>query len=787
MLRNYIVVAWRNLLRYKLYSLINVVGLAVGMTCCILMLLWVQDELSFDLFHEKADRIYRIVTENQARTAFPLGPQLQKDFPEIEQVVRLSDQWERLVRRGDRQFLERGFVYADPEIFRVFSFPFIKGDPHSALREPLSMIISEEIAAKYFGDADPIGQILTVENEYDYTVNGVMKKIPQHSHVHFDFLVTLVGAEEVLWDSFLSHWGSYNAYTYVLLTPGSDIRALGEKYSQAIVQPIKEKNPELGLPKLQLQPLPDIHLHSADLQLDIEPQGDIVFVYVFSAIAAFILLIACINFMNLSTARSAHRAREVGMRKVVGAFRSQLIRQFMGEAFFLAFLAFLFSMVMVEFALPVFNTFVEKELEIGYTGSIGLSFLGITLLVGIIAGSYPAFLLTAFDPVDVLKGVSRTGVRSVFIRRCLVVFQFALSIALIIGTAIVYSQLDFIHHKKLGFDKEHVLVAALPGGMGMGRTFELVHSELSQHPGIVNDSAASDVPPDRYFNTWTFKPQDGEGKDTWVIIISANYGLLETLDIELVAGRSFSREIAADSTEALILNETAVREIGWETAEMAIGREGELNGPKTIIGVVRDFHMESLHSSIRPMAFRLRPISAWLGVVRIRAGQIAETVGFLEGVWHQHAPKEIFNYRFVDEELNELYRTEEKLGQISRVFASLAIFVSCLGLFGLTSFTAEQRTKEIGIRKVLGASVSNIVGLLSKEMSWLVIAANAFAWPAVYFFTDRWLQNFAYRIELSPGVFLLGGVLALCVVLFTASTQALKIALSNPVEVLRYE
>ena len=783
MLGNYLKVAVRHLLRHRLYSLINIAGLAVGMAACILILLLVRDELSYDRHHEKADQIYRVLQGRSARTSYPPGAILRDAVPEVVEMVRLC-KWGRLVSYSEKRFEEQDFIYADPNVFAVFTFPLLKGDPQTALAEPFSIVITEEMARKYFGDEDPVGKVLRTDNKHDYTVTGVLEKMPRASHFTFDFLATFVGAEKVFYENMLTHWGVSNFYTYLVLHESSSIPALEEKMSALIAPVIEEKHPELTPPHLVLQPLLDTHLHSANLWGDIEVQGNITWVYVFSAIAAVILLIACINFTNLSTARSVERMREVGMRKVVGACRRHLVGQFMGESVFLTFIALLIGLALVELFLPFFNTLVDKKLGLfaGESRGVLWGLVGIALCVGIAAGSYPALYLSAFRPVEVLEGKVRSGRGGLLFRRGLVLLQFAISIALIAGTGVVYRQMEFMRHKDLGFDKEHVAVVEMSGG-----DIELFKAEVAQHPGIVSLAGASDVPPDSYFRSAPIIPEGASERTKWARLIVVDYDLIETLGLALVAGRAFSSAFGTDEEEGLILTEAAVAALGWESPEAALGKRCQIDGERTVVGVLKDFHFESLHAPVSPMAFEVRPSSTWLLVVRMRGDRIPETLDFLKGKWAAQFPDWPFDYWFVDQSFDRAYRAEERTGRVAGGAALLTIFVACLGLFGLASFTAEQRTKEIGIRKVLGASVPGIVALLSKEVSWLVIGANAVAWPVAYLAMDRWLQEFAYRIDPGVEIFALGGLLALAIAWLTVGWQAVRAALTNPVEALRYE
>ncbi|MBI2506012.1 MAG: ABC transporter permease [Candidatus Latescibacteria bacterium] len=789
MLRNYLTIAWRNLVRHKLYSLINVLGLATGMAACLLIVLFVQDELRYDQFHEQAPHIYRVLQGGSARTSYPVGEVVRDQTPEVEEMVRISTKWQRLVSYGEKRFEEVNFLYADPSFFSVFSFPLVKGDAKTALVRPFSIVITREMAQKYCGDEDPVGKVLRIDHERDYTITGVLEPLPRQSHFTFDFLATFVGSEAVFYEDMLEHWGVSNFYTYLRLREGSNLSGLEKKMTALIAPLIRAKHPELTPSILLLQPLKDIHLHSAHLWGDIEPQGNITYVYVFSAIAVFILLIACINFTNLATARAVERMREVGVRKVAGARRQQLMGQFIGESILLALTALLVALALIEVGLPAFNVLLGKRLSLaGEAGWGTLSGLvAMVLGVGLAAGSYPAIYLSALQPVEVLKGKARTGKDGVLFRRVLVVVQFSISITLIVGVGIIYSQMEYMRNKDLGFDKEHLAVVEIPGNKDNRQSFEVIKAQVLQYPGIMSVSASSDVPPDSYFRSAPVFPNETPERTRWARIISANYGLLETLSLGLVAGRSFSPDFRTDEKETLILSESAVAALGWASPEEALGQRCEIDGTRTVVGVVRDFHFESLHARIEPVVFELDPGSAWLLVVRIRGGQIPETLDFLKEKWGALFPEWPFEYRFVDQSFDQEYRAEARTERIAVIAALLTLSIACLGVFGLTAFTASRRTKEIGIRKVLGASVTSIVVLMSREFTWLVLIANLVAWPLAYLVMGRWLQNFAYQIELGPEVFVLGGVLALAIAWLTVSYQAIRAARANPVEALRYE
>ncbi|MGH7495165.1 MAG: ABC transporter permease [bacterium] len=800
LLENYLKIAARNLLKNKAYTLINVIGLAVGMASSFLILLFIQDELGYDRHHENAKNIYRFVTlnKNSPASSYALSPadraaRLVEDLPGVTSGTRIKPS-SGLISFQDKRFNEDRFFFADSTFFEVFTFRFKRGSPHTALALPHSVVITEAMAFKYFGAADPIGAVLTLDDSILFKVTGVLYDVPLNSHFKFDFLASLITVEETV----------YSVLTYLLLDRNASplecekrVPGLLEKYSKDYVYSDEFLH--------RLQPLTGIHFHS-HLQWEIEPSGEIAYIYIFSTIAAFVLLLACINFVNLATAQAAQRAKEVGMRKVVGADRRQLFLQFMGEALFIAFLALGFSLVMVECALPWFNTLVSKNLVLRYGDNL-LLLTGITLLVGLISGSYPAFFLSRFEPALVLKGKFNSGRGGQTLKRGLVVIQFMVSIILITGTTIVFRQLEFVRDMHLGFNKEHVVVITIRD-KEVQRKYQVFKNELRHYPGVLTAAASSTVPGRvteasipriRYSLPGT--EAESSINERMVNTLFVDYNFIETMEIELAAGRNFLTSFPTDVTSALILNETAARLFGWESPGQALGKEMQYwqRGYKAAVvtGVTRDFNYASLHSSTDPLIIRLLdpnertyPMQVHApGVVsaRIRAHGIFDTMEFIKSRWKEIDPRYPFEYFFLDENFDQLYRAEQRLGKIFGYFSLLAAFIACLGMLGLASFTAEQRTKEVGMRKVLGASVFQILVLLSKDFAKLVVAAAALAVPAAYFAMNRWLQNFAYRVEIDSWIFVLAGFTALLIALLTVSYHAFKVALTNPVEVLQYE
>jgi putative ABC transport system permease protein len=786
MFKNYLKIAFRSLKKHRGYSSINIVGLAIGMAACLLLFLWIQNELSYDRYHEKAGRIFRVFQQDEvegrvdrfAWTPAPLGPALVNEFPDIEKAVRFGRN-RFLISYENKRFYEDVF-FADPEVFDVFTFPLIKGDPKTVLKEPRSIIISEEIKEKYFAEEDPIGKIINLDEFGDFKITGVLKNIPPNSHFRFDFLG--------FFKDYAAHnfgqWGISNYWTYVLTSKNFNQDKFKEKLPEFVEKyrgkEVRDKY-KLTYP---LQPLTSIHLHS-DLRGEIEPNSDIETIYIFSAVALFILLIACLNYINLSTARYASRAREVGLRKVIGASRRQLINQFLGESLLFSFIGLLLAVALAELFLPLFNSLSGKRLTIDYLDNFILlpGLVIIVLFVGLTAGSLPALYLSALQPAKTLKGMLKAGSRVSWLRRSLVLSQFAISIIFVFCTITISNQLSYIRNKKLGFNKEHVINIPIYDKDALQR-YETIKNEFLKNPRILGVSASSFFPGkvSWYQDYWYEGMSDRE--NPMICWIPVDHDFLPTFGIELVSGRNFSRDFPSDVKGAYILNESAVKEIGWDSP---LGKQLKIVEKGTVVGVVKDFHFKSLHQQIEPLALYLCPEYFEYLSVRIRPGVIPQTLAFLKDKWQELVPNQLFQYSFLDEDFDRLYKAEMRLEKIFGIVTSLAVFIACLGLFGLAAFTAEQRTKEIGVRKVLGASVTGIFILLSKEFTRWVLVANVIAWPLAYYAMSRWLQNFAYRTSIELWIFLLAAAVAFVVALLTVSYQAVRAALANPVESLRYE
>ena len=800
MIKNWLKIALRNMRRHKLYSIINLFGLAVGMACFLLIALHIAAELSYDKFHLKAGQIYRVTyeinlldsTSHTAQTPAPLGPAMIRDYPEVENATRFFILKDTLVTRKEKRFYEN-ILFGDRNFFDVFTFPLLKGNPDTALVEPNSMVLTETMAEKYFGNEDPLDKVLILNGNRDFRVTGILKDIPRNSHFHFDFLVPFAAGFRN--KKMMGYWGNIFCYNYLLLEEDASPVELENKLPDFAMKYIGGNFKDFFGDKLDqvpsmyifhLQPIEKIHLYS-HLDSEIEPNSSGAYIYIFSAIAFFILLIACINFMNLSTARSSVRAKEIGMRKVIGARRGELIKQFLGESLFLSFLSLILAVVLIKFFLPFFNSLSGKELSLSLVGH-GTFFavlIGTFVFVGILAGSYPAFLLSAFIPVEVLKGKKGSKIPVPLIRTGLVILQFTISIILIVGTIIIHNQMSYLRNKNLGFDKEHLITIA-DQNRRLWRKYEAFKGELMKDPDILAVSGSSGLP-SGIFSKSTIVPENVPSYESALMpIMSVDYDFIKTYGIELVSGRNFAKEFSTDLGGAYIINEAAEERFGWDSPlGKTLTDTGGIKGK--VIGVVRNFHFNSLHHGIEPLALFINPKSFRYYTLRIRSQNIPRSIAHLEETWKKFAPNRPFTYAFLDDQINRFYQSEQRLNQIFLYFSVLAIFIACLGLFGLTSFTAEQRTKEIAIRKVMGASVPSLINLVSREFIKWIIAANILAWPLSYFALNRWLQNFAYRTGIGFGIFLLAAILSFVIALLTVSYQSLKAAVSNPVDSLRYE
>lgn len=807
MLKNYFKIAYRNLLKKKVYSFINIVGLGIGMACCVLIFMFVQDELSYDNYHEKGDRIYRVthgsgspegVTEGAEAQPFwvwgnaPVGPAMQEYFPEIDKIVQFSGRSDLLLSYGETTQQEDGVFFMDSTVFDVFSWKMLQGDPKTALVAPFSIVLTESTAKRYFGEEDAMGKTLKGSkssgraNAGDYTVTGVMADVPENSHFKFNALLSLETFRQSNPEVF-DNWGYVDFYTYFLVNEGFDQQA----FEQKIPRFLDERNPDRESKyTLHVEALKDVYLRTT---ADRQPgeTGSLANIYVFSIIGLFILGIAVINFMNLSTARSMERAKEVGIRKSIGADKSSLIFQFLGESLIIVLLSGIVAIIFVASSLPLMNNLTGKVLEISHiiNWQIVPFFFGIVVVVGLLAGSYPALVLSSFRPVMILKGINKSDVRGVNLRKGLVVFQFSLSIALIAGTIIVYSQMSHILDKEMGFDKERMLVLDYNYDEDVNTASSALKTEMENLPSVTSAAFSRSVPGSYFPNAGTgIEGPEGEMKYEGQPIFQVGIDFINHYDLELIAGRSYSRDYPSDSSSALVINEAAARQYGYANPADAVGKKFEQWGRAgEVIGVVKDFNYISLHRAVEPLTLPFDAYSSRYMSLKVKGEDLPQTIAEVEQVWKQLAPHRPFIYSFLDDDFNKQYESDFRFRQIFTTFSVLAILIACLGLLGLATYTAEQRTKEIGIRKVLGANVGNIVGLLSKDFIKLVLIAIVLATPVAWFAMNKWLEGFAYQVAIHWWIFLISGLLAVIVALITISFQSVKAAMMNPVKSLKSE
>ncbi len=796
MLYNYLKTALRSLWKSKAFSAINVTGLAVGLAACLLIMLYVWNELRYDRFHAKAGRIVRVTMEysldgevgKAQQTGTKVAYNFSRDFPEVEKAVKVINN-KTVVKAGDKLFEETNFYYADSTFFQIFSFGLLRGNPDKVLEAPDQVVLTEATARRYFGDADPVGKTFRINDHKDVTVTGVVANPPAYSQMKFDAVAsfsTLEGIHRKI------QWWSANYTTYLLLRNPTAIKTLQTK----IPGYMKAQVGETGMTgsnyvTFNLEPLTDVHLRS-ELP-GFEPNADITYVYIFSVIALLILTIACVNYMNLATARATERAKEVGVRKVMGALRGQLFGQFIGESVILTAVALLLSLALVPLLLPAFNRLADRQLVFNPFDSPGtlLALLGLGVLVSLAAGSYPAAILARYQPVRVLKGNFSTSGSGVAVRKALIVLQFVISTFLIVATLAVQNQLNFIQTKKLGYDKEHVLV--MPADGKIAAVFSTFKNELKSNPNVRHVTMGYDNPTAIGGSYSLSIPQMPEGQSKMVTAVPVEKDYLKTFGMQLVAGTDFTEADVQESLKpeeearfAYILNESAVKELGW-TPQEAIGRKVRLNVDGVVRGVVRDFHFASMRKEIGPLVIFMEKVYNGDLMVKLSGNDLPGTLGFIESKWKALAPHRPFTYQFLDDAFNSLYGAEQRVGKVFGVFAFLAIFLACLGLFGLAAFTTAQRTKEIGIRKVLGASVGSIVTLLSKDFLKLVGIAFLVAAPLAWYAMHKWLEGFVYRVDLAWWLFAGAGGLAGLIALLTVSFQSIKAALMDPVKSLRSE
>jgi putative ABC transport system permease protein len=790
MLKNYLKVAFRNIKRNKIFSFINISGLAIGMACCLLLMLFIRYELSFDRYHKNAKNIYRAAIKHsnslmgtQMMNVTPgiLAPFLREECPEVVTATKIQRRVSMIQRRGsmiqykDKQFDDDRFFFADSEFLEVFTFPLIKGNKKTALKDPYSVLLTQDTAEKYFGDENPLGKVLFIDNKHEYTVKGVLQNVPRNSHFTFDILASMVTLESLRGQKHLFGWNNYK--TYFILQKGADTDELLKKMQQ-IIDRTEMKD------KFILQPLTDIHIYG-NYNFELESNGDIRYIYLLSATTFLLMLIACFNFINLSTSRSVHRAKEVGMRKVIGATRVQLIKQLLGESLVISIIAFLISLALVKLLLPWFSGYMDRELRFMFFTDIPLllALIALVFIVGLIAGSYPALFLSRFRPITVFTGILKSGSKgTALFRNSLVVVQLVITFSLITCTYVILGQLRYIHKKDLGFEKTHIVTAFIRDP-NLQNNVESFMTELRSHPQIVDITLSNQLPflimnanPDTRWEGM----EANKGQQVFEIHVDNNF--IDFYDLKVMQGRKFSKEFRKDAEEACILNQTAARMTGWDDPLNKRYNEG------TVIGVIKDFHFAPLNVEIAPLCLRLnRDPGEWLSI-KVPSQDIPGALAVIKRIWEKYSMVYPFVYSFLDERIDRLYRAQQKLGQSITYFSAILIFVACLGLIGLASYTTEQKTKEIGIRKVLGASAGRILSLLWKQyVRWLILA-SLIAWPVAFYMMQKWLQNnFVYRTKIGIITFIFSAAVAFAITLISVGFQTIKAATANPVDSLRYE
>jgi putative ABC transport system permease protein len=801
MIKNLIKTAFRSLLKNKGFTILNALGLSVGLATCLLIIFYVVDEVSYDRYNTKADRIYRVTIEarlngnagSYATSEAPMKDALKSNFPQIEKIARLipasnlfiSPQ-KYYVRKGAENILEKNIVFSESGLFDVFTLPMIDGSPSTALNEPHSAVITESTAKKYFNKTDVVGQTLTLNDTSTYKITGVIKDIPAQSHFNYGIFLSF----STLPESRVNSWGFAGLHNYLLLKPGTNVKKLESEITKIDIK--NSFSPSTwgsngNYLRITLKPLLDIHLKSESIG-ELSQSGNMQYVYIFSVIAIFILLIACVNFMNLSTARSSNRAREVGVRKVLGSPRKYLMAQFLTESLLITFVSTVIALFLAWALMPLFNQMSGKDLSLTTQSLTWLlpSLLVIVLFIGFLAGAYPAFYLSAFRPIDVLKGKISTGFKGGALRSFLVVFQFSISIFLIIGTLVIYNQLNYIHSKSLGFDRSQVLV--IKNANVLGNRAKILKQQLKQLPGVVNATMSSYQPTgDERLKTGLFPDKIIDiKKDVLSEFWSIDEDYMSTMGIRLVDGRNFSKQMATDSA-AIIVNEAFVKKFGFkDPLNKTVYRDSYGIQPFHIVGVVKDFNFESLKDKISPLALVYAPDNGAINV-KIHTADLTALMSEIENKWKELSPNQQFTYSFMDQDFDATYRAEQRIGTIFISFSTLAIVIACLGLFGLAAYAAEQRNKEIGIRKVLGANISTIVGMLSMDFIRLVLISILIATPLAWLVMQKWLQDFAYRTTIQWYTLAIAGATAIIIAFITISFQSIKAAIANPVDSLRSE
>lgn len=803
---NYIKSAYRNFTRNKFYTLINILGLSVGLAAFIFILFYLKDEVGYDKHNVKYQQIHRLDSEFNinnkvdkfAIVPVPMGPAFKLEFPEVEEFVRLYGAGNSLIKFGDKEYYEEDFYFTDSTIFDVFTIPFIAGGPDRALTEPYTIVLTEKIAKKYFGDEDPLGKMIETGAGNSYSVTAVIEDLPINSHLRYDALLSgATIAERQGVDNFNSmepvRFWNIGVYTYILLNKNADIQAIYDKFPDFYDKYMRPIGDQINASySLITTPLADTHYRSG-LSAN-RPTGNRAYIFIFSSIAIFILLIAAINYMNMATARSTNRAREVGMRKVSGAYRSQLIRQFIGESLLLVFIAMLIAIFAVYLLFPDFNNLVGKSMSFTSTPIIFVLIFIVTLLIGLLSGSYPAFYLSSFKPVSVLKGkVTPSGRRSGLFRKVLVVVQFFIAIVIIITTMSVSDQLRFLKKKDLGFDKQNLVVMQLQDSAFRSKV-ETFKAELLQNPNITGVTNSTGVPGNITWIQVINVEKDSLMVESSLILAMVDYDYIDVLGMEIVNGRNFDINMSTDDTGAVIINETAMKSLGWEgnpigkRIDYGIDLDGNVARPMKVIGVVKDFHFRSLHNPVEPLMLFITPAPRYLVSARIKGDNTREALEFIEEKWNDFGAKRPFDFEFLDESMDEMYQAEVKISRIMGIATVLTIFIALLGLLGLSSYIAERKTKQIGIRKILGASIGSILRMMYREFTWLILIAFVLSIPISYWRIDIWLKdNFVYYTDIHWYTFMFAGLIAFCIGIITISYHILKAASENPVNAVKYE
>ena len=797
MLKNYITIALRNLLRQKGFAIINILGLTIGLTVSALIILYIVHELGYDRFHENSDRIYRVAIHgeisgqelNVAVSSPPFGPALVNDYPEVVDYTRVNPPQNTLFSFGEESYYEDDILFADSSFFKLFTIPLLFGDLETALDVPRSIVLTKSVAAKYFGEEYPVGKVLRYNDQTDLTVTGVCEDYPDNSHFTFQALISYSTLIEFRGERWMNTWGNFGMYNYIMLDDQASLESLRAKMPDFLIKYMDDEIQEADITfEVDLQPITSIHLHS-DLMAEIGNNSDISYIYILTAITIFILILASINFMNLSTAKSANRAREVGIRKVVGSTRQNLVRQFIGESVIISLISLFITFFLIELILPAFNDITGKDLDMQYIldWQLTLGFIFLAVVVGIFAGSYPAFYLSAFNPIRVLQGRLKAGTSNSLLRNILVFIQFTVSIALIIGTVVIYRQLTFMREKDLGFEPGHVIIISLRNQETRSKG-QVIKEKFLTYPNVLSASLTSGLPAGQLSGSGYF-PEGYGDKDPWLIYgFSVDQDLVEkTLKMKIIDGRNFSTEFSTDSS-AVLINEVLLKRLAWEDPiGKIIHSDRTPPTPLRIIGVIRDFHIQSLHQQINPIMLRFLGGQPNYLIIKLLSDTTPLTLLALENAWGEINPDIPFDYQYLDERIDQFYTYEKKMGNIFVYFTVFALFIAALGLYGLATFISEQRTKEIGIRKAMGSSIAKISYILSRDFAKPVLLANLVAWPAAWFSINKWLQNFSFRTDLELWIFPAAAFITMLLALITVNIQTIRAASANPVNSLRYE